>query len=115
MLANAMLIACAATNDSSSMTAAESGKRSVEASDANPIANANTHWPSFQQIDTDGNGYIDQQEAASVPVLDFGMADVDRDRRLGPSEYEGAKRNAPARGGESDTPIGGTAPGTSGK
>lgn len=75
---------------------------------ATPSQNADAQWPAFEQVDKNRNGYIEQSESSVVPALDFGSADKNSDRRLNSAEYEAAKRSAPARGGESDIPVGGT-------
>jgi hypothetical protein len=72
------------------------------------VNSTSAQWPLFSTIDSNRNGYIDRTEAANVPVLEFGPADHDGDGQLNPAEFEAAKSMAPARGGESDVPVGGT-------
>lgn len=65
-------------------------------------------WPTFSAVDKDGNGLIDQNEASGVAGLNFISADGDSDGRLNRTEYEAAKRGAPAMRGEGSggSPVG---------
>jgi hypothetical protein len=66
----------------------------------------------FKQLDADGNGLVDSNEAASVQGLDFATADSDRDGSLNQMEFEaaaGASAGAGTGTGGADT--GGTTEG----
>ncbi len=49
--------------------------------------------PSFESLDRDGDGAISQEEAAASDELmtGFDKADVDKDGKLTPAEYEAIK------------------------
>ena len=53
-------------------------------------------WPSFNKVDTDGNGAISMDEARAVPGLadTFAQYDKNNDGQLSKSEYESAKKAA---------------------
>lgn len=42
----------------------------------------------FEEVDTDGDGLISADEAATVKELDFDAADTDKDGTLGIDEYD---------------------------
>lgn len=46
--------------------------------------------PSFEELDQDGNGFLDQNEVQGVPGIDMEMADTDGDNQLSQSEFEAA-------------------------
>jgi hypothetical protein len=46
--------------------------------------------PSFEEVDTNGDGMISQEEAAAVEGLDFATADTNQDGSLDRQEYEAA-------------------------
>ncbi len=43
--------------------------------------------PSFAEADADGNGALSRKEARDVGLLEFDMADVNKDGYLNPEEY----------------------------
>lgn len=57
-------------------------------------------WGSFSDVDKNGDGFVDQSEAAAVPGLSFMSYDADGDQRLSEQEYEAARRGGPALKGE---------------
>lgn len=53
-------------------------------------ANVKAEWPSFNRVDQNRDGFIDEQEAQSAQNLsDFNLrsADSNRDGKVNPSEY----------------------------
>jgi hypothetical protein len=46
--------------------------------------------PAFEDVDTNGDGAISQEEAAAVEGLDFASADTDQNGSLSLEEYEAA-------------------------
>ena len=67
---------------------------------------------SFEEVDTDGDGLISADEAASVEGLDFDAADADADGTLSVDEYDIAVEKLPPvaepaapNGGETVTPV----------
>jgi hypothetical protein len=44
--------------------------------------------PSFEDVDTNGDGSIDRAEAAAVEGLDFDMADANQDGAIDRAEYQ---------------------------
>lgn len=43
--------------------------------------------PAFEEVDTNGDGMISQEEAAAVEGLDFASADTNQDGSLDRAEY----------------------------
>lgn len=70
---------------------------------------------SFSDLDKNGNGYVDADEAEGVAGLDVKAADTDGDGRLSRTEFEAAMQaGAPgAAPGGSTAPGGATSPGGS--
>lgn len=69
-------------------------------SDAPPSSDPATPTPrAFAELDSNGDGSISKDEAASDPALTqaFGMLDQDADGTLTPAEYQGYKPAAPGR------------------
>lgn len=48
--------------------------------------------PSFEDVDTNGDGSIDRQEASVVEGIDFATADANQDGALDREEYEAARQ-----------------------
>lgn len=46
--------------------------------------------PSFDEVDSNGDGSIDRAEASAVEGLDFASADANQDGALSREEYEAA-------------------------
>jgi hypothetical protein len=46
-----------------------------------------TDAPKFEEVDTNKDGRLTQEEAASVPELDFAAADMNQDGLLSRAEY----------------------------
>lgn len=46
--------------------------------------------PAFEDVDTNGDGVLSQEEAAAVEGLDFTAADTDQNGSLSKDEYEAA-------------------------
>lgn len=46
--------------------------------------------PSFEEVDVNGDGQINRQEAAAIEALDFTAADTNQDGTLSMEEYEAA-------------------------
>ena len=73
----------------------------------------------FEELDTDGDGLISADEAASVEGLDFDAADADADGTLSVDEYDIAVEEeppvaeavSPNRGATSSTPAAPAVPG----
>lgn len=61
----------------------------------------------FEEVDTDGDGLISADEAASVEGLDFDAADTDADGTLSVDEYDIAVAKLPPPVAESAAPNGG--------
>jgi hypothetical protein len=57
-------------------------------------------WGSFTDVDKNGDGFVDQNEAATVPGLSFLNYDADGDQRLSRQEYEAARSGGPSLKGE---------------
>ncbi|BAU48860.1 hypothetical protein SVA_2310 [Sulfurifustis variabilis] len=57
-------------------------------------------WGSFTDVDKNGDGFVDQSEAAAVPGLSFMNYDADGDQRLSRQEYEAARSGGPSLKGE---------------
>ena len=55
-------------------------------------ANVKAEWPSFNRVDSNRDGYIDQQEAQSTRNLELNVksADSDGDGKVSRSEYSAA-------------------------
>lgn len=51
---------------------------------------AQSEMPAFEDVDTNGDGAISQEEAAAVEGLDFATADANQDGSLSREEYEAA-------------------------
>jgi Ca2+-binding EF-hand superfamily protein len=51
---------------------------------------AQAQAPSFEEVDTNGDGMISQEEAAQVEGLDFATADRNQDGQLDREEYRQA-------------------------
>lgn len=47
--------------------------------------------PSFEEVDTNSDGQISQEEAAAIEGLDFATADTDQDGSLSMEEYASAQ------------------------
>lgn len=47
--------------------------------------------PAFEEVDTNSDGQISQEEAAAIEGLDFATADTDQDGALSMEEYNAAK------------------------
>jgi len=52
-------------------------------------------WPSFERLDSNNSGFIEQGEDAGAPQLGFKISDTDDDGRLSRQEYESASRGNP--------------------
>jgi hypothetical protein len=46
--------------------------------------------PTFEQVDTNGDGRITAQEALAVPGLDFSRMDADKNQSVTPDEFKSA-------------------------
>ena len=46
--------------------------------------------PAFEEVDTNGDGSVDRQEASVIEGIDFAAADANQDGRLSREEYEAA-------------------------
>lgn len=47
--------------------------------------------PPFEEVDTNGDGQISQEEAAAIEGLDFATADTNQDGALSMEEYKAAQ------------------------
>lgn len=47
--------------------------------------------PSFEEVDTNNDGQISQEEAAAIEGLDFATADADQNGSLSIEEYNAAQ------------------------
>jgi len=47
--------------------------------------------PPFEEVDTNGDGQISQEEAAAIEGLDFATADTNQDGALSMEEYSAAQ------------------------
>ena len=47
--------------------------------------------PTFEEVDTNSDGQISQEEAAAIEGLDFAAADTDQNGSLSPEEYSAAE------------------------
>lgn len=47
--------------------------------------------PSFEEVDTNSDGQISQEEAAAIEGLDFATADADQNGSLSMEEYNAAQ------------------------
>ena len=47
--------------------------------------------PSFEEVDTNSDGQISQEEAAAIEGLDFATADTDQNGSLSMEEYNAAQ------------------------
>lgn len=47
--------------------------------------------PAFEDVDTNSDGQISQEEAAAIEGLDFATADTDQDGALSMEEYNAAR------------------------
>jgi EF hand len=47
--------------------------------------------PAFEEVDTNSDGQISQEEAAAIEGLDFATADTDQDGALSMEEYNAAQ------------------------
>ena len=47
--------------------------------------------PPFEEVDTNSDGQISQEEAAAIEGLDFATADTDQDGSLSMEEYNAAQ------------------------
>ncbi|HEX7043641.1 MAG TPA: EF-hand domain-containing protein [Burkholderiales bacterium] len=54
---------------------------------------------SFTEIDKDGNGYLEQDEASGIGGLGFGSIDINSDGRISRAEFEIAMRGSPSNSG----------------
>lgn len=48
--------------------------------------------PAFEEVDTNGDGSIDRQEASVIEGIDFAAADTNQDGALSREEYEAANQ-----------------------
>ena len=48
--------------------------------------------PAFEEVDTNGDGSIDRQEASVIEGIDFALADANQDGVLNREEYEAANQ-----------------------
>lgn len=53
-------------------------------------ANVKAEWPSFNRVDSNRDGYIDEQEARAAQELNIKGADSDRDGKINRAEYSAA-------------------------
>lgn len=95
---NRILLALA-FSAASSLAFAEAGNSSAAGQPA-----TNGQIPSFQEIDKDNSGYIDENEAQAVAGLDMQNADADNDGRVSEEEFAYAKRNLMPTKGEMNLP-----------
>jgi len=51
---------------------------------------AQSSLPSFEEVDSNGDGMISQEEAQAVEGLDFAQADTNQDGSLSRAEYTAA-------------------------
>lgn len=65
---------------------------------------AGQELPSFEQIDADSNGYLEQNELQDLAGIDWKEADGDNDGRVNVQEFEYAKRNLMPTKGEMNLP-----------
>lgn len=65
---------------------------------------ASEQLPSFEKIDADNSGFIEQSEAEAVAGLDMKTADADNDGKVSAEEYGYAKRNLMPTKGEMNLP-----------
>lgn len=94
-LNKAMLLAFALSAAPAAVLAVDKTDKSSGSSDTVKSSGAGSsaeQWSTFEDVDKDSSGFIDQSEASDVEQLDFGSADLDGDQRLSRSEYEAAKR-----------------------
>lgn len=54
------------------------------------VALAQEQAPAFEEVDTNSDGMISQEEAAQVEGLDFATADANQDGQLDRQEYQSA-------------------------
>jgi len=64
-------------------------------------ANPGAQWPSFDQVDKNKDGAIEQNEAKAVKGLDFNAADVNHDGKISQDEYKAATLQKGQEGGMS--------------
>lgn len=76
------------------IVAAATALLSVACTERQVEQSATNEWPSFQEVDKDGNGALDTQEAASIVGLNFTAADINYDGKISESEYEVVRKSA---------------------
>ena len=54
-------------------------------------ANPGAQWPSFDQVDKNKDGMLEQSEAKAIKGLDFGTVDTDSDGKISQVEYRTAQ------------------------
>lgn len=62
-------------------------------------ANPGAQWPSFDQVDKNKDGAIEQNEAQAVKGLDFSKADSNHDGKIDAAEYKAAALNSAGSAG----------------